>query len=118
MKRLGLIVVLALPAMVAGSSVTGYNKLVRLDQAVGGQWAQVENTYQRRADLVPNLVATVKGSAKFEQDTLTAVTEARARVGQAQSAAPGAAAGSIPNDPGAFQKYQQAQDQLSGALSR
>jgi LemA protein len=95
----------------------GYNRLVRLQQGVEAQWAQVENTYQRRADLVPNLVATVKGAAKFEQETLREVTEARARVGQAQ-AAPGAPAGTAPTDPAALQKFQQAQDQLSGALSR
>ena len=56
----------------------------RLDQAVQAQWSQVENVYQRRADLVPNLVETVKGAAKFEKDTFTAVTEARAKVGQVQ----------------------------------
>src|SRR3954466_4471500 len=104
--------------VVGGMTVSGYNRLVKLDQDVQAQWGQVENTYQRRADLVPNLVATGKGSAKFEQDTVPAVTEARARVGQTAQAAPTAAAGSIPNDPTAFQKYQQAQDQLSGALSR
>lgn len=110
---LGLAVVVA---VLGFSCVGSYNKLVGLDQAVDGQWAQVENAYQRRADLVPNLVATVKGAANFEKDTLTAVTEARARTGQAQ---PGAAAGGkAPTDPAALQRYQQAQDGLSSALSR
>src|SRR3954454_14269265 len=102
MKRLWLIVLLALIVVLAVSGVGGYNKLVRLGQAVDGQWAQVENAYQRRADLVPNLVATVKGAAKFEQDTLRQVTEARARVGQSQGASGAAAA---PPDDAALQKY-------------
>src|SRR5437764_685510 len=103
-------VVLLLGGWIAGS----YNRLVTLDQATQAQWGQVENAYQRRADLVPNLVATVKGAAKFEQDTLTAVTEARAKVGQVTSGA----IGNIANDPAAFQRFQQAQDGLSSALSR
>jgi len=112
---LGVVGALLLFALIAGSWVAGsYNNLVRLDQATQAQWGQVENTYQRRADLVPNLVATVKGAAKFEQDTLTAVTEARAKVGQVS----GAALGNITNDPAAFAKFQQAQDGLSSALSR
>ncbi len=92
--------------------VATYNKLVRLDQAATAQWAQVENAYQRRADLIPNLVATVKGAAAFEQKTLTDVTEARSRVGQLV----------IPKDVAtnaeALGRYQQAQDQLGGAVSR
>jgi LemA protein len=94
--------------------VSSYNKLVSLDQAVQAQWSQVENVYQRRADLVPNLVETVKGAAKFEQGTLTAVTEARAKVGQVSAAA----TEKIVNDPQAMQRFQQAQDGLSSALSR
>jgi LemA protein len=93
---------------------SSFNSLVRLDQATQSQWAQVENTYQRRADLVPNLVATVKGAANFEQQTLTAVTEARAKVGQVTSGA----VENIANDPQAFQRFEQAQGQLSSALSR
>ena len=96
-----------------GCGASTYNELVTLDQKVQGQWAQVENVYQRRADLIPNLVETVKGAAAFEKDTFTAVTEARSRVGAASQAA-----ASAPGDPVALQKYQQAQDQLSGALSR
>ena len=112
---LGVVGALLLLVLICGSWVAGsYNTLVKLDQATQAQWGQVENTYQRRADLVPNLVATVKGAAKFEQDTLTAVTEARAKVGQVS----GAALGNIANDPAAFAKFQQAQDGLSSALSR
>ena len=91
-----------------------YNHLVSLQEDVQSQWAQVESVYQRRADLIPNLVATVKGSAKFEQDTLRQVVEARSRVGQvAPQVGP-----NTPNDPQAFARFAQAQDQLSGALSR
>jgi LemA protein len=105
---------LGLAVILGVSCVGSYNKLVRLGQAVDGQWAQVENAYQRRADLVPNLVETVKGAAKFEQGTLTAVTEARAKVGQVSAAA----TEKIVNDPQAMQRFQQAQDGLSSALSR
>ena len=112
---LGIIGAIVLIAIVLGMSVVGpYNTLVRLDQAAQAQWAQVENVYQRRADLVPNLVETVKGASNFEKDTLTAVTEARAKVGQVT---PGAMQ-NIVNDPAAFQRFQQAQDGLSSALSR
>ncbi len=106
---LGVIVLLVLVTAVFGIST--YNSLVKLDQAVQSQWAQVENVYQRRADLVPNLVETVKGAAAFEKDTFTAVTEARAKVGQVNAAG-------IANNPEAFAKFQQAQDGLSSALSR
>ena len=108
---------LAIAAMllVGGLLVAGsYNSLVALDQGVQAQWGQVENVYQRRADLVPNLVATVKGAAAFEKETLLAVTEARAKVG---TIAPGALE-KITNDPEAFQRFEQAQGQLSSALSR
>jgi LemA protein len=94
--------------------IGSYNRLISLDQAVQSQWGQVENVYQRRADLVPNLVETVKGAANFEKSTYTAVAEARAKVGQVT-----APAGSSPtNDPAAFQKFTAAQDGLSSALSR
>ena len=106
---LGIVVVFALVAGLGGVSV--YNSLVSLDQAVQAQWAQVENVYQRRADLIPNLVETVKGAAAFETDTFTAVTEARAKVGQVN-------AGDLANNPEAFARFQQAQDGLSSALSR
>src|SRR5450432_2511737 len=114
MGKIGLIVMAVLVAVVGFSCVGSYNKLVGLDQGVQGQWAQVENAYQRRADLVPNLVETVKGAAKFERETFTAVTEARARVGQLSAQA----TQQITNDPAALQRFAQAQDGLSSALSR
>lgn len=99
---------------IGASSVGGsYNRLVTLDQAVQSQWAQVENTYQRRADLIPNLVATVKGAANFEKSTYVAVAEARAKVGQVTVSGANA-----PNDQAAFERYASAQDGLSSALSR
>jgi len=98
--------------LLGGTCVATYNKLVRLDQAASAQWAQVENAYQRRADLVPNLVETVKGAAAFERGTITAVTEARSRVGQVTVSK------DVTTDPKGFLEYQQAQDQLGGALSR
>jgi LemA protein len=88
-----------------------YNKLVGLGQAVDAQWAQVENQYQRRADLVPNLVATVKGAADFEKSTLEEVVKARASVGSIDTSR-------LPDNPEAFARFQQAQDALSSALSR
>jgi LemA protein len=115
--RRGLILILAgvgMIAILALTLVSQYNRLVDLQEDVTAQWAQVENAYQRRADLIPNLVATVKGAAAFEQETLQQVVEARARVGQVTAqTGPGA-----PNDPQALQRFAQAQDQLSSALSR
>ncbi len=116
-KRIALAAVAAIVAIVAifGMTIVGtYNSLVRLDQETQKQWAQVENVYQRRADLIPNLVATVKGAANFEQQTLTAVTEARSRVGQVTAGA----LENITRDPQAFARFQEAQDGLSSALSR
>ncbi len=109
---LGILAVLVVACLIGGVFVAGtYNSLVSLDQKVQAQWGQVENVYQRRADLVPNLVQTVKGAAAFEKDTFTQVAEARAQVGQINAAG-------IANDPAAFAKFQQAQDGLSSALSR
>jgi LemA protein len=90
----------------------GYNDLQRQDEAIKGAWSEVVNQYQRRADLVPNLVNTVKGYAAQEADVLTAVTNARANV-SAIKVTP-----ELVNDPVAFQKFQQAQGQLTSALSR
>jgi LemA protein len=105
---------IVLVALIAVSNIAGtYNQLVTLDQAVQAQWAQVESSYQRRADLIPNLVATVKGAANFEKSTYVEVAEARSKVGQLNVS--GAA---VPNDPAAFQKFAAAQDGLSSALSR
>jgi LemA protein len=108
------IIVLAVVAVVVFAGVHTYNKLVGLDQAVRAQWGQVENVYQRRADLIPNLVETVKAAAKFEKDTFTAVAEARSRVGQISAQG----AEKLLSDPQAFQKFQQAQGEMSSALSR
>jgi LemA protein len=110
-----LLAVVVLVLVIGGMSVAGtYNSLVQLDQTTQQAWAQVENAYQRRADLIPNFVNTVKGAAKFEQDTLTAVTEARAKVGQVTPQA----VENITNNPAAFQRFQEAQAGLSSALSR
>jgi LemA protein len=90
----------------------GYNEFQRQDEAVGAAWAEVLNQYQRRADLIPNIVATVKGEANFEQETLTRVVEARAKATSIQ------ATPELVNDPAAFQRFQQAQGELTSALSR
>lgn len=90
-----------------------YNAMVSRSQAVDSQWAQVQNVYQRRADLIPNLVATVSGAANFEKSTLTEITRARASVGQATL--PSAQA---PTDPAQLAAFQKAQDGLTSALSR
>lgn len=90
----------------------GYNAIQANEEAVFAAWGDVEATYQRRADLIPNLVEVVKGYAKHEADTLLAVTEARAKVGSMQVSKEAL------NDPATFSKFQQAQGELSGALSR
>ncbi len=90
----------------------GYNDFQRLDEQVKSAWAEVLNQYQRRADLIPNIVATVKGEANFEQETLTRVIEARAKATSIQ------ATPELINDPAAFQQFQAAQGELSSALSR
>ena len=90
----------------------GYNSLQGLDEQVKGAWAEVQNQYQRRADLVPNLVATVKGAASFEQETLQRVVEARAAATSMKVDA------NALNNPETFKKFEQVQSQLSSALSR
>ncbi|HPO18350.1 MAG TPA: LemA family protein [Rubrivivax sp.] len=90
----------------------GYNDFQRLDEQVKASWAEVLNQYQRRADLIPNIVATVKGEANFEQETLTKVIEARAKATSIQ------ATPELINNPEAFQKFQAAQGELGSALSR
>ncbi len=103
---------LVLIAVIVVVALAGtYNRLVTLDQAVQSQWAQVESVYQRRADLIPNLVATVKGAANFEKSTYVAVAQARSKVGQLNLGS------GVPNDPAAFAKFSAAQDALSSALS-
>lgn len=109
---LAIVVVLVIAAY---SFVTGtYNSLVTSNQAVQAQWGQVQNVYQRRSDLIPNLVATVKGSANFEKSTYIAVAQARASVGQIT---PQALQGALSN-PKTFAQYQSAQGSLGSALSR
>ncbi|MCB2023070.1 MAG: LemA family protein [Rhizobacter sp.] len=101
-------------ALLAALSLSGcgYNEFQRLDEQVKAAWSEVLNQYQRRADLIPNIVATVKGEANFEQETLTKVIEARSRA-TSINATP-----ELVNDPAAFEKFQQAQGELTGALSR
>jgi LemA protein len=108
----GLVRLLVLTLALLGLSGCGYNLVIDKDEAVKGAWAEVENQYQRRADLVPNLVNVVKGAANFEKDTLTAVVEARAKVGQVKVDA------STIDDPQKLQQFEQAQGQLGSALSR
>jgi LemA protein len=119
MKK-GLVVLLALVAAVVGIALLVVlwaagvnNKIVALNQGVDAQWAQVQNVYQRRAELIPNLVNTVKGAATFEKGTLESVVQARASVGQVKVDPTRA-----PDDPKQLQQFQAAQDQLSSALSR
>lgn len=101
-------------SIIAALALTGcgYNQFQQLDEASKSAWSEVLNQYQRRADLIPNIVATVKGEANFEQETLTKVVEARARATSMQVTP------ETLNDPAAFQKFQQAQGELSSALSR
>jgi LemA protein len=103
-----------LAALFAALSLSGcgYNDFQRLDEQVKAAWSEVLNQYQRRADLIPNIVATVKGEASFEQDTLTKVIEARSRA-TSINATP-----ELVNNPEAFEKFQRAQGELTGALSR
>ena len=103
---------LAIVLMLLSLTGCGYNDFQRLDEQSKSAWSEVLNQYQRRADLVPNLVATVKGEANFEQETLTKVIEARAKATAVQVTP------ETLNDPAAFAKFQQAQGELSGALSR
>jgi LemA protein len=112
-KGIGILIVVAI--VIIGIIMWGtgiYNNLVGLDENVSQAWSQVENQYQRRADLIPNLVNTVKGVADFEKETYTAVTEARAKVNQINFNS------DMLSDPNAFQQFQAAQDNLSSALSR
>lgn len=95
------------------TSCGSYNRLVTLEQTVNKKWADVQSVYQRRADLIPNLVSTVSGAANFEKSTLTEVTAARASVGQVKLDPTKA-----PTDAAQLEKFQQAQGQLSNALSR
>ena len=108
---IGAVVLLAVGMLVIWG-IGSYNNMVSLDQSVIQSWSQVENQYQRRADLIPNLVNTVKGYADFEKEVLTKVTEARSKVSQFNITP------ELLNDPQAFAKFQSLQGELSGALSR
>ena len=110
MKRL--LTLLLMLGMAIGLAGCGYNNIQSLDEQTKAAWSEVVNQYQRRADLIPNLVATVKGFAQQEQDVLLGVTNARAKVGSIQ------ASPELLNDPQAFAKFQQAQGELTSALSR
>ena len=111
--RLGRSLATGLAALaLLGLSGCGYNNFQTLDEQSKAAWSEVLNQYQRRADLIPNIVATVKGEASFEQDTLTRVIEARSKATSIQ------ATPELVNDPAAFQKFQAAQGQLTSALSR
>lgn len=114
MKK-GLIITLGIVAVIVLAIMWGfgkYNGIVKMDEEVNGSWAQVQNQYQRRMDLIPNLVATVQGVANFEKSTLQAVIEARAKATQVTLSP------QLLNDPAAFQKFEQSQGQLSSSLSR
>ena len=118
---IGCVALLLVVAIIFGIWVIGVrNHLVVLDQAVQSQWAQVENDYQRRYDLIPNLVRTVQGAANFEKSTLEAVVNARSRVGQVTAQGGGApgAQSNLPNSPQAMAQFEAAQGALSNALSR
>lgn len=111
----GWIIVIAVVGVIVLGIMWGvgkFNGIVKLDEGVNESWAQVQNQYQRRMDLIPNLVSTVQGAANFEKSTLTAVIEARAKATQVTLSP------QLLNDPQAFQKFEQSQGQLSSALSR
>ncbi|MCX7833406.1 MAG: LemA family protein [Ignavibacteria bacterium] len=114
MKKTILVVLLVVLIIIIifGFFGCNYNRLVRLEETVKQAWAQVENQYQRRMDLIPNLIKTVQGAADFERTVLTEVTDARSKAGQMQINA------NDLTDPDKFAKFQQAQDQLSSAISR
>lgn len=109
MRRLLILLLIGLPLILSGC---GYNQIQKNDEGVTRAWADVEATYQRRADLIPNLVETVKAYASHERETLQAVTDARSRIGQISLSSADL------NDPAKLQQFQAAQGNLSGALSR
>jgi LemA protein len=111
-KNLPLYIALGVVVVLVLWFISAQNSLVTLEENVTAKWSQVENVYQRRLDLIPNLVATVKGYADQEKELLTEITELRSRVGQMNVSS------DILDDPAAFERFQQAQGQLGGALSR
>jgi LemA protein len=110
-KNLTLLVVVIFILLLGGCGCNGYNNMVKLDETVKSQWGNVQSEYQRRSDLIPNLVNTVKGAANFEQQTLTAVVEARAKASQVKIDANNLT-------PDKIAEFQQAQGQISSSLSR
>jgi LemA protein len=110
-KNLTLLVIVVFILLLGGCGCSGYNNMVKLDETVKSQWGNVQSEYQRRSDLIPNLVNTVKGAANFEQQTLTAVVEARAKASQVKIDANNLT-------PEKIAEFQQAQGQVSSSLSR
>lgn len=108
----GIVIIIAVIAGLAALAIPGYNRLQGLDENVNAQWSEVVSQYQRRADLVPNLVETVKGYARHEEAVFTQVTEARAKVGSVQLTP------DMLGDEAAMQRFQAAQGELTSALSR
>jgi len=108
-----LLIILGVLVLIILAAVGSYNGLIGSSQAVDASWAQVQNVYQRRADLIPNLVQTVQGAANFEKSTIVQVTEARASVGKVNINQ-----NQAPTDPAQLAEFQQAQGQLGSALSR
>ena len=110
---IALIVVAVILLIIVGKCIGTYNNIIALEEGVKAQWAQVENTYQRRFDLIPNLVSTVQGEANFEKSTLTEVMEMRSRMGGTIKLDE-----SLMNDEAALKRFQEMQGSLSGALQR
>ena len=110
---IAIIVVVAVLLIIVGKGISTYNNIIALEEGVKTQWAQVENTYQRRFDLIPNLVSTVQGEANFEKSTLTEVMEMRSRMGGTLKLDE-----SLMNDEAALKRFQEMQGSLSGALQR
>ena len=110
---IAIIVVVAVLLIIVGKGISTYNNIIALEEGVKTQWAQVENTYQRRFDIIPNLVSTVQGEANFEKSTLTEVMEMRSRMGGTVKLDE-----SLMNDEAALKRFQEVQGNLSGALQR
>ena len=110
---IAIIIVVAILVIIVGKGISAYNNIIALEEGVKSQWAQVENTYQRRFDLIPNLVSTVQGEANFEKSTLTEVMEMRSRMGGTVKLDE-----SLMNDEAALKRFQEMQGTLGGALQR
>ena len=110
---IAIIIVVAILLIIVGKGISTYNNIIALEEGVKAQWAQVENTYQRRFDLIPNLVSTVQGEANFEKSTLTEVMEMRSRMGGTVKLDE-----SLMNDEAALKRFQEMQGSLGGALQR